>query len=213
MTPYRPFINDPEHIGRLEGQRYVVLRPCGIISDVYAQVQTVFKEKLAGLPVSHPAQPHITLAGFPKGTPLESVRELVAQWAPTISPLQVEIERVSFFPTPFQIVIAQVRKTTALFNALVTLRDWAKRRDLHDLMTTPPADWTFHMSVAYCALLSPSAWADVTRFIETMDGPAAQCVVTEVEIVAFDSGHEYSGGTFDLSGHRAARFESGESMI
>jgi 2'-5' RNA ligase len=121
--PYRPFIDDREHIARLEGQRYVVLRPTGIIPDVYAQVQAVVKEKLAGLPVSYPAQPHITLAGFPKGTHLESVRQVVAEWTPTISALQVEIERVSFFPAPFQIVIVQVRKTAALFTALVTLRE------------------------------------------------------------------------------------------
>lgn len=199
MRPYRPFIDDPDHIARLEGQRYVVLRPIGMIPDVYAQVQAVVKANLAGLPVSYPAQPHVTLTGFPKGTHLESVRELVAQWTPTISDLRVEVERVSFFPTPFQIVILQVKKTAALFDALATLREWAKKRDFGDLPTTPAADWIFHMSIAYCAALSASAWADVMRLIQTIEQPAAQCVVTEIEIVAFDSGREYSGGVFELS--------------
>jgi 2'-5' RNA ligase len=199
VTPYRPFITDPEHIARLEGQPFVVLRPAGAIEEIYAQVQGVVKVRLAGLPVSYPAQPHVTLTGFPKGTPLASVRDLVAQWASTISDVQIEAERVSFFPAPFQIVIVQVRKTAALFHALASLRERATRRDFGDVLTTPPADWIFHMSVAYCASLSESAWAEVMRLIEAMEMSDARCVVTEVEIVAFDGGREYSGGVFELS--------------
>jgi hypothetical protein len=209
VSLYRQCIDDPDHIALLEGQRYVVLRPTGVVPDVYNQIRTAVKGKLAGLPVSYPAQPHVMLTGFPKGTPLEAVRELVSQWAPTIPRLRIEVEGVSFFPIPFQIVIVRVRTTADLFHALSSLRDLSKGHGLGDLPTTAPADWIFHMSVAYCSTLSASAWADVTHFIETLHTPPAQCIVGEVEVVAFDDGQEYSGGVLEL----AARTSVPESAV
>jgi 2'-5' RNA ligase superfamily len=196
---YRPFIDDPNEIARLEGQRYVVLRPTGLVPDVHCHVRSLIKKRLANCEVSYPAQAHVTLSGFPKGAHLESVRELVAQWARSVAPLRLEVERASYFPNPFQIVTVQVRKTTELFEASACLRAWGKQRRLGDLAKVPPADWIFHMSVAYCTSLSGPAWSAVTRFVETLAVPTAQCVVGDVEIVAFDNGQERSGGVFELS--------------
>jgi 2'-5' RNA ligase len=204
VTAYRPFIDDPDHIALLEGQRYVVLRPTGMVPHVYDSVRASMKGKLAGLPVSYPAQPHVTLTGFPKGTSLQAVRELVAQWAPTTHGLRLETEKVTVFPAPFQIVIAQVRQTAELLQALSSLREAATERELGHLSTIAPADWIFHMSVVYCSMLTPSAWADVTQFVETVSAPSVECVVNEVEIVAFDSGQERSVGVFDFSTHRVS---------
>ena len=55
------------------------------------------------------------------------------------------------------------------------------------------------MSVAYCASLSSLAWAAVTQVVDGLSVEAADCVVGEVEIVAFDRSQEYSGGIFGLS--------------
>ena len=55
------------------------------------------------------------------------------------------------------------------------------------------------MSVAYCSALNGPAWAAVTEFVDGLSVQAAQCVVGEVEIVAFDNSQEYSGGIFELS--------------
>jgi len=195
---YRPFIDDPNDIARLEGQRYVVVRPTGVVPGFHDDVRSLIKKQLANHEVSYPAQAHVTLSGFPKGTHLESVRELVAEWARSVAPLRLEVERASYFPTPFQIVIVQVRKTTELFEASACLRAWGKQRELGDLAVVPPTDWIFHMSVAYCSSLSGPAWSAVTRFVETLAVPTAQCVVGDVEIVAFDNGQEYSGGVFEL---------------
>jgi 2'-5' RNA ligase len=196
---YRPFIDDPNDIARLEGQRYVVLRPTGEVPDVHGHVQSLIKKQLANCDVSYPAHAHVTLSGFPKGTHLASVRELVAQWARSIAPLRLEVEGASYFPTPFQIVIVQVRKMSELFEASACLRAFGKQRGLDDLAVVPPTDWIFHMSVAYCSSLNGPAWSAVTRFVETLAVPTAQCVVGEVEIVAFDDGQEHSGGVFELS--------------
>jgi 2'-5' RNA ligase len=198
---YRPYIDDPDHIALLEGQRFVVLRPTGVVLDVYDHVRGLIKEKLAGLSVSYPAQPHVTLAGYPKGTSLEDVRKLVARWAPPIHPLRLEIEKASVFPAPFQIVIVHVRKTAELLHALSSLGERAIQGELGEVPAIAPADWVFHMSVAYCSKLTPPVWDDVTQFVETVNAPPAQCVVNEVEIVAFDSGEERCGGVFELSTH------------
>jgi hypothetical protein len=115
-------------------------------------------------------------------------------------PLRLEVERAGYFPSPLQIVILHIRKTTELFDALASLRARAKQRELGDAGMVPAADWIFHMSVAYCSLLSSPAWAAVTHFVEGVSVQAAQCVIGEAEIVAFDNSQEYSGGIFELSG-------------
>jgi 2'-5' RNA ligase len=199
---YRPFIDDPTHIALLEGQRYVVLRPNGAVQDAYAQVRERVRDKLAGLQVSYPAQPHVTLAGFGKGTSPNILRELVANWAPTMPPLRLEIEELDVFPSPFQIIIARVQRTPELSEALTTLREQAAQHKLVDVATIQPSDWIFHMSVAYCSALSPAAWADVAGWVETVPVAAAECTVTDVEIVAIDNGQEYSAGLLSLSAPR-----------
>ena len=150
---YRPFIDDPAHISLLDGHRYVVLRAIGAVRDVYAQLQDNVREKLAGLDVSYPAEPHVTLLGLGERTGLETVRELVSDWAPNVPPLHLEIEKMSVFQTPFQIVVMQVRKTPNLARAMSSLRERAQQRGLVDVAKIAPSDWVFHLSVAYCSSL------------------------------------------------------------
>jgi 2'-5' RNA ligase len=199
---YRPFIDDPAHIALLEGQRYVVLRPNGAVQDAYTQVRERVQDQLAGLEVSYPAQPHVTLAGFGKGTSLAAVRELVANWAPTVPPLRLVVEKLGVFPSPFQIIIVRVQRTPELSEALTTLREQAGQHRLVDVATVQPSDWIFHMSVAYCSALSAAAWTDVAAWVETVSVAAAECTVTDVEIVAIDNGQEYSAGLLSLSAPR-----------
>jgi 2'-5' RNA ligase len=204
-SSYRPFIDDPDDIARFEGQRFVVLRATGAVADAHRHVRSLLKEQIADGDASYLAQAHVTLTGFPKGTHLDSVRDLVTDWARLVAPLQLEVEKAGYFPSPFQIVILQMRKTTALCDALVSLRARAKERALGDAGMVHAADWIFHMSVAYCSSLGSPAWTAVTEFVDRLSVPAAQCVVGEVEIVAVDNGQEYSGGVFDLSAMPAQR--------
>src|SRR6266508_3283767 len=199
MSLYRPFIDDPNDLARFDGQRFVVLRATGGITDVHRHVRSLIKAQLAHGAVSYPAQAHVTLTGFPKGTQLELVRELVAQWAPSVLPLRLKVETAGYFPAPFQIVLLQIRKTPELFEALASLRTRAAQRGLGDAGMVPAADWIFHMSVAYCSSLSSQAWSAVTEFVDGLSVQAAHFVVGEAEIVAFDNSQEYSGGVFELS--------------
>jgi hypothetical protein len=127
------------------------------------------------------------------------VRELVLNWAPTVPPLRLEIEGLGVFSTSFQIIIARVRRTPELSEALTTLREQAGQYKLVDVATIQPSDWIFHMSVAYCSALSAAAWPDVAAWVETASVAAAECTVTDVEIVGIDNGQEYSAGMLSLS--------------
>jgi hypothetical protein len=205
VKDYHPFIDDSAYRARLAGHRYVVLRPRGEVSTVYTTVQTAIQARFSDLAISYPAQAHVTLKGFPAGTPLAAVQALVQTWAAEAPPLQVAVERVTIFPEPFKIVIVQVRKTVALFHALVRLRNLAERRTLPDWPTgtiSRVEEWIFHLSVAYCSLLSATDWSAVASFGENLSIPAAACSIHEVEIAAFDEGQEYSGGRYPLGQNR-----------
>jgi 2'-5' RNA ligase len=198
MSHYQPFIADPTHLSELDRQRFVVLRMPQTATEMYGHVQGLVRQRLSALPVSYPARPHVTLCGFPAGTVLAAVQETVESWARSIPSLAIEVERMSTFPPPFQVVIVQVRKTPELLAAVAGLRRQAEERRLV-LSTLVPADqWIFHMSVAYCAGLGAAAWHELTEFIEKLQVPLTQCVVHEAEVVAFDDAREYSGGVFSL---------------
>jgi len=196
--PYDNFMDDPDHISALEGERFVVMRPAPALRKCHRQAQDALRQRLAGLPTSFPACAHVTLAGFPAGTPLEAVQDLVAGWVRGVAPLRISVERAASFPAPFQIAILQVRKTPALFAALQGLRREARQRGLKGFAGIPAEEWTFHMSLAYCPNLSADEWASVVQFMETMRVPKVSAMQRTVEIVAFDEGKEHSGGVYSL---------------
>jgi 2'-5' RNA ligase len=205
MTSYQPFIDDPTHLTELDRQRFVVLRMPPAVTEAYRQTQQTLRQRLSTFPVFYPARAHVTLCGFAAGTALAAVQDVVGSWARSRRPVLIDVERVSTFPPPFQIVFVQVRKTLELADALTDLRQRAEAHRLV-LSTLVPADqWIFHMSVAYCGGLSASAWHELTPFVDALPVLEAHCVVSEAEVVAFDNGREYSGGVFSLdvdSDHR-----------
>ena len=198
LSSYRPFIEDPDDIVRFEGGRFVVLRATGAVADAHRRVCDVLDEQLERQGVLCLTDAHVTLAGFAKGAALDAARDLVAEWARTVPPLKLEIEKAGYFPAPFQIVILQIRNTDALRSAMVSLRRRINELPFGDGGMIPAADWIFHISVAYCASLSAEAWAAVTQVVDGLSVPAVDCVVGRVEIAAIDNGQEYSGGVFDL---------------
>ena len=198
LSSYRPFLDDPDDIARFEGQRFVVLRATGAVVDAHSYVRSLLKPRITHPDAAYLPEAHVTLAGFPKGTDVESVRALVAEWAQSVAPLRLEVEKADYFPAPFQIVILRIRKTKPLCDALVSLRTRARDRGLGDGGMVRAADWIFHTSVAYCAPLSRQEWAAVTAFVDGLAVPAAQCVVGDVEVVGLDNGQEHSAA-FALS--------------
>lgn len=193
------FIDDAAHLARLEGQRFVVLRPNGDVHRAYCDVRARVRERPSGLDVSYPAEPHVTLAGFARGTSIDTARDLVNAWAPSIAPLTVRTEAVSTFQGRFQIIIIRVQRTDALVHSMASLRGLAAQRGVTDVAAVAPAEWIFHMSVAYCSGLDPSAWADIVRWTESVHVAPAECTVGAVEIAAFDNGREHCAGVVALT--------------
>jgi hypothetical protein len=195
--PYEPFIDDPRDVARFQGQRYVVLRPFGRVVEEFERVKNVIAERFQGLPISHVARPHVTLAGFPAGTSLDSVRSTVASWAPSVRPLTIRLVGPSFFP--FRIAIVQVGKTPELADALRGLRLRALNEGPRCFAVVPVEEWVFHLSISYCHALSQGEWEKVTDFLGTLSTSQAECTVEEAEVVAFDDGREYSGGVYSFT--------------
>jgi 2'-5' RNA ligase len=203
VSSYRRFIDDPKDIARFEGQRFVVLRATGAVQDVHGHVRSLLEVHLPAGKTSGPTEGHVTLAGFSKGTPLDSVLDVVSQWAQSVAPLRLEVEKAGYFPAPFQVVMLQIRRTPELVAALASLRARARERGLQDDGAVPASEWVFHMSLAYCSSLTSAAWSALTHVVAGLTVHAAQCVVDQAEIVAFDDGREYSGGIVALSGPAA----------
>lgn len=200
-------MDDVGHLALLEGQRFVVLRPDGAVSAAYDAVRAALQPHLSRLPLSSPARPHVTLRGFPAGTPLAQVQALVQSWAPGISPLRIEVEGVGTFPPPFKTVVVRIRRTPPLVHALASLRDLARERALPDLPGGAPSvdEWIFHMTVAYCAPLAEDEWAELTRRVATLSVLPATCVVRQAEVAALDDLRESSGGFYPLTGDDGRR--------
>ena len=195
---YEPYIDDPEHIRAVDRERFVVLRPSRVLREVHKQLQVLLRQRVAHRAISYPAQAHVTLAGFGAGTNLQTVQDVVESWSHHVSPLTITVEAIACFPAPSQVVIIRVLKTGELMAALSRLRQQASQAQLKIDTTISLQDWIFHMSVAYCSKISPSAWSEVTKLVEELALPPACCVVNDVEVVAFDDQREYSGGVYGL---------------
>ncbi len=197
---YVPFIDDPQHLRLVNGERYAVLRPTRPVVGAYSEVQARLRDRLAGSAASFPAYPHVTLRGWPAGTELESVRDVVRTWAKRTGSLRVQIERIGTFPSPYQIVVVLVRKTDALREAFSSLIQATKQAGLPvwPEWTADPAAWQFHMSVAYCSGLDDETWQRAASDALALEIRPVSCEVTEVEIAAFDASRERSGAIFAL---------------
>ena len=200
---YDPFIDDPEHIRAVEGQRFVVLRPNHAITEAHHHLQSLLRERAPGLSISYPAQAHVTLAGFAADTQLSAVQDVVESWSHRVSPLRIAVDRLEYFPAPSQILIIRVLKTAELLDALSGLRLEARQRQLTIDTTIPLQDWIFHMSVAYCSDLSDSAWNNVMKLSTELEIPPGSCHVNEIEIVAFDNLRDTRGRVRLAQGRQA----------
>lgn len=202
MTSYHRFIDDSRALAHYAGHRYVVLRVAGDPARCYREVQARLRLDLRDPAIMYPAEPHVTFAGYKPGTDTPRLATLVADWAATVAPLEIEVgEPVSWFPPPFQIVVLPVRRTQALFDALVAIRDAGSRAGLPLATVMPAENWTFHLTLATCTGLDSPAWAEVQQVAAACEvGSPARWVAQSAELVVFDRGDELSGGVFSLQG-------------
>jgi hypothetical protein len=200
---YRPIITDPEHLKSVEGHTFVVLRAMGALAQAYYRIQRQARRALAGLPVSYPNVPHVTLASSPPETDLAVLRAAVSPWAAATGPLLLQPQAVGVFPPPHGVLRMEITKTDDLGVAQAVLVNDLKERGLTELAAREgllPV-WVFHLSIAYCDQVSEDDWtARVLPLAQSLEVPAESYLCEEAEIITFKGEMERPAGRFRLSG-------------
>ncbi|WP_244632399.1 MULTISPECIES: 2'-5' RNA ligase family protein [unclassified Microbacterium] len=187
----RPFMDTPEQLASLEGQQYLVLRPTGAVAEVYREVQDAALARLDS-PARRPHTGHITLRGFYEPERREELATLIRMWATQQRPIEAIAEAVDEFPSPWQIVIVRLARSTSLvsaYSSLTTALDGTSFRRLGEL---PLEEWTFHLSVLYGKTLQPEEWSRFTQAELRAFEPASTETITEAELVWYEHGVEYA---------------------
>lgn len=185
----RAFMTDPELLASLEGQQYLVLRPTGPVGEFYRAEQTSLKRRLPAA-TAHPNAGHVTLRGFYEPLRVQELKDVIRAWARQQAPIEVSVEAVDGFPTPFQILIARLHRTPSLVDAYRSLSAALDATDFRRIGELPLDEWIFHMSLAYCPALSSDDWQETQAKYsrETKERPSE--VLTEAEFVWYQNGSE-----------------------
>ena len=141
------------------------------------------------------------MRGCPAGTDADTIRATVRTWADATEPLRLELDGVSIFGPPFQIVVLVIRKTPELADAYRRLLDHSLQAGLPDWPgTIAPDDWVFHITVAYCTDLDEGAWKRTTALAGQLSPGEGHHFARYAELVAFDDRGERRVGSFALQG-------------
>ncbi|MGN7798820.1 2'-5' RNA ligase family protein [Leifsonia sp. 22587] len=184
-------MTDPGLLASLEGQQYLVLRPTGPVGEFYRAEQTSLKSRLPEA-VAHPHTGHVTLRGFSEPTRVHELKDTITAWARQQAPIEVRVEAVDGFPTPFQILIARLHRTASLVDAYGSLTSVLNATDLQRIGELPLDQWTFHMSLAYCNALSSDDWQETyaNNSREVVERPSE--LLTVAEFVWYQNGSEHT---------------------
>lgn len=182
-------MDTPEQLASLDGQQYLVLRPTATVAEMYGAEQDAALRR-ARMP--HPHTGHVTLRGFYEPERRDELRELVHEWAARQAPIEVTVEAVDVFPTPWQIVILRLARSASLIAAYSTLTSALEATDFRRLGELSLEDWTFHLSVVYGKTLSPEEWETLARAsVRDLDDRPSE-TVTAAELVWYEGGVEHA---------------------
>lgn len=192
----RDFMADAEQLRDLEGQQYIVLRPAAAVMAEFERVQDAIRTRIdaAGLSptVRYPGAAHVTLRGLYEPERVDTVRDVVRQWAARQHPIDVRFEAVDVFPAPWQIVIARLARPPSLLRAYSSLTAALDGTDLLRIGELSLDDWTFHLSTAYCKRFDPDDWSKLASASTCEYATSPAEMIAEVEFVTY----------FDAAEHR-----------
>lgn len=183
------FMTDPTLLGSLDGQQYLVLRPASHVAKFYAAEQSTMRKKLPSS-ITHPNTGHVTLRGFYEPSRVHELKSTLAAWATRQEPIEVRVDRVDGFPTPFQVLIARLQRSDSLIDAYSSLTTRLDDADFCRIGELPLEEWVFHLSLIYCNSLSEADWrkthTENQRDVE--DHPHE--ILTQAEFVWYENGVE-----------------------
>lgn len=153
----RAFMTDSAQLASLEGQQYLVLRPTGSVGAYYDEQQASLLQQLPKS-IQYPNAGHATLRGFEEPTQIEELKLALRAWAAEREPIELRIESVDGFPPPFKVLIAQLARSESLVDAYASLTAMLDATDFNRIGELPLEQWVFHLSLAYCIILSDLEW-------------------------------------------------------
>lgn len=182
-------MDTPEQLASLEGQQYLVLRPTGAVADLYESEQDTALRRVR---VAHPRTGHVTLRGFYEPERRDELRDLIHTWASSQPPIDITVDAVDAFPTPWQIVILRLARSPSLLTAYSSLTAALDATDVRRLGELSLDEWTFHLSVVYGKSLTSDEWdALATASVRDLaDRPYE--TITEAELVWYENGAEHT---------------------
>lgn len=190
----------------VRGERYGVLVIEGALLEACDDAQRRLRERLAGLEVVYP-RAHLTLASFARGSELREVQATLDRWARSAAALDVRVEGLDVFGPPHQVVYASVRKTRALERSFSSLRRERRARGLApvggEAREAPVAEWTPHLSLAYCGRLGAADWRRARAAARSTSLPAMHGTGSTAELVTYDADGERLVASFPLRGSEA----------
>lgn len=182
-------MSSPTQLASLEGQQYLVLRPTRAVSDVYRAEQ---RSALGRMDAPHPHTEHVTLRAFHEPERRDEVLSLIREWAVAQRPIEVVAEAVDVFPTPWQIVILRLTRTSSLVSAYANLSAALESTDFRRLDERSTEEWTFHLSVIYAKTLSVAAWTELSHKSRRSLSKRPAETISEAEFVWYENGVEHS---------------------
>lgn len=182
-------MDTPDQLASLDGQQYLVLRPTAAVAQLYEKEQDAALRR-SRLP--HPHTGHVTLRGFSEPERRSALRDLIRDWAEQQPPIEVTVEAVDAFPTPWQIAILRLARRASLVSAYATLTTALDRTDFRRLGELSLEDWTFHLSVVYGTALPPEEWESLARASvrDLTERPTE--TITGAEFVWYEGGVEHA---------------------
>jgi len=187
----RAFMTDPTLLDSIDGQQYLVLRPTGPVADFYDAEQSSLRRSLPDS-VSFPNTGHVTLRGFWEPTRVHELKNVLKDWAARQPPITVRVDAVDGFPTPFQVLISRLERSTSLVDAYAALTSALDATDFHRIGELPLDQWVFHLSLIYCNSMSEDDWLSVAAQ-SAKDLPVRPSeLLTTAEFVWYEDGIEHS---------------------
>lgn len=185
----RAFMTDPALLDSLEGQQYLVLRPHGQIESFWDATSDDLRQSIPQA-VSHPNTGHVTLRGFFEPDRVEELKDALAAWAHSQPPIELTVDAVDGFPSPFQIVIARLSRTPSLVAAYASLTSLLDSTAFHRIGELPLDEWVFHLSLIYAGSLEGSSWTALHERSRRSLAPQPTEVMTSADFVWYANGTE-----------------------
>jgi hypothetical protein len=124
-------MTDPALLESLNGQQYLVLRPEDEVETFWDLSRESLRESIAQ-PVSYPHTGHVTLRGFSEPDRVDELKAALTTWAQVQPPIELKVAGIDGFPPPFQIVHAELERTSSLVSAYAGLTSLLDSTDFLD---------------------------------------------------------------------------------